>query len=47
MIPRAANALEALKGGRNMNNCLCGLFDNNNGIWIILIALVLIFCCCG
>ncbi len=29
-----------------MNNCLCNLFDNNY-IWIILIALVLIFCCGG
>ena len=27
-----------------MNNCLCNLFDNNY-IWIILIALIVIFCC--
>ena len=30
-----------------MNNCFCNLFDNNNCIWIIIIALILIFCCNG
>ena len=29
-----------------MNNCLCNLFDDN-AIWLIIIALILIFCCCG
>lgn len=29
-----------------MNNCLCNLFDNST-IWLIIIALILIFCCCG
>lgn len=29
-----------------MNNCLCNLFDDSN-IWIIIIALIVIFCCCG
>ncbi len=29
-----------------MNNCLCNVFDNN-WIWILIIALVLISCCCG
>ena len=29
-----------------MNNCLCNLFDDNC-IWIIIIALILIFCCGG
>ncbi len=29
-----------------MNNCLCNLFDDN-WIWIVIIALLLIFCCCG
>lgn len=29
-----------------MNNCLCNLFDDN-WIWIIIIALILISCCCG
>ncbi len=29
-----------------MNNCLCNLFDDNT-LWIIIIALILIFCCCG
>ncbi len=29
-----------------MNNCLCNLFDDNS-LWIIIIALILIFCCCG
>ena len=28
----------------NMNNCLCNLFDDNS-TWLIIIALVLIFCC--
>jgi hypothetical protein len=27
-------------------NCLCNLFDNNSGIWILIIALILI-CNCG
>ena len=29
-----------------MHNCLCNLFDDN-WIWLIIIALILIFCCCG
>lgn len=30
------------------NNCLCGVFDNNtNWIWILIIALLIISCCCG
>ena len=30
-----------------MNNCLCHLFDDNC-TWIIIIALVILFCsCCG
>ena len=28
-----------------MNNCLCNLFDDNNCIWIIIIALIILFCC--
>ena len=28
------------------NNCLCSLFDNN-WIWILIIALLVISCCCG
>ena len=28
-----------------MNNCLCGLFDDN-WIWILIIALLVISCCC-
>ncbi len=27
-------------------NCLCNLFDNCN-VWIILIALAIIFCLCN
>lgn len=29
-----------------MNNCLCNLFDNN-GIWIALLALCVLCCCCN
>ena len=29
-----------------MNHCLCNLFDDN-WIWIIIIALIVLFCCCG
>ncbi len=29
-----------------MNNCLCNLFDNST-VWLIIIALILIFCCGG
>ncbi len=28
-----------------MNNCLCNLFDNNY-LWLIIIAIILISCCC-
>ena len=28
-----------------MNNCFCNLFDNNNCIWIIIIALLILSCC--
>ena len=27
------------------NNCLCNLFDDN-WIWLIIIAIILISCCC-
>lgn len=29
-----------------MNNCLCNLL-NDNWIWLIIIALILISCCCN
>ena len=29
-----------------MNNCLCNLLDDH-WIWLIIIALLIIFCCCG
>jgi len=29
-----------------MNNCFCNLFDNNC-IWLIIIAILLLTCCCG
>lgn len=29
-----------------MNNCLCNLL-NDNWIWLIIIALLLISCCCN
>lgn len=28
-----------------MNNCLCNLFDNNC-IWLIIIAILVLSCCC-
>ena len=27
-------------------NCLCNLFENE-WIWLIIIALLILFCCCG
>ncbi len=29
-----------------MNNCFCNLFDDNT-IWIIIIALLILTCCCN
>lgn len=29
-----------------MNNCFCNLFDDNT-VWIIIIALLILSCCCG
>lgn len=29
-----------------MNNCLCNLMEDN-WVWLIILALILIFCCCG
>ena len=29
-----------------MNNCLCSLL-NSEWIWIIIVALIVINCCCG
>ena len=41
-------SLITFDGGLQMNNnCLCNLFDNNNCIWIIIIALLILFCGCG
>ena len=28
-----------------MNNCFCNLFDNNC-IWLIIIAIIVLTCCC-
>ena len=30
-----------------MNNCLCNLFDDCNIIWIVIIALLVLSCCCN
>ncbi len=27
-------------------NCLCNLFDDCS-VWVIIIALIILFCCCG
>ncbi|MBQ8738918.1 MAG: hypothetical protein IJZ04_05415 [Clostridia bacterium] len=32
--------------GITMNNCLCGLFDNEV-LWLIIIAIIVLNCCCG
>ena len=29
-----------------MNNCLCNLFSDN-WVWLIILALILISCCCN
>ncbi len=29
-----------------MNNCFCNLFDDNT-VWIIIIALLILTCCCN
>ena len=29
-----------------MNNCLCNLFSDN-WIWLIIIAIILLSCCCN
>jgi hypothetical protein len=34
------------QGGKIMNNCICNLFDDN-WIWLIIIAILLISCCCN
>ena len=31
--------------GNTMNNCLCGLFDNEC-IWLIILAVIVLTCCC-
>lgn len=28
-----------------MNNCFCNLFDDN-WVWLIILAIILISCCC-
>lgn len=28
------------------NNCLCHIFDDNC-TWIIILAIVIVFCCCN
>ncbi len=30
-----------------MNNCFCHLFNDDSCAWIIIIALVILFCCCS
>ena len=34
------------KGGHIMGNCLCNLFNDDN-LWILIIALIIILFCCG
>lgn len=29
-----------------MNNCFCNLF-NDNWVWLIILAIILISCCCN
>ena len=28
-------------------NCLCNLFDDNNVVWIVIIALIVLCCFCN
>lgn len=30
-----------------MGNCLCNIFDDNNTLWLLIIGLVVLSCCCG
>ena len=38
--------LKQFFGGTIMNNCFCNLFDNST-LWLIIIAIILLSCCCG
>ena len=46
MISKSETSSNMIYGGLIMNNCLCNIFDNE-WIWLIIIALLLIFCCSG
>jgi len=46
MVVRKGNPFNFHSEVSTMNNCLCNLFDDN-WVWIIIIALLLIFCCGG
>lgn len=45
-MPRNVSPFEFEMEERLMNNCFCNLFDNN-WLWLIIIAIILISCCCN
>ena len=47
MVMERKNLFNHLWRNLYMNNCFCNLFDDNGSIWIIIIALLILFCCCG
>ena len=46
MVQKGGDVAVPSKEGGNVMNCLCNLFDDCT-IWIVIIALIVLFCCCG
>lgn len=47
MIPRRGEGLSRNQQHLEVTymNCLCNFFDDNNVLWIIIIALLILSCC--